>query len=64
MSEKKFVNIAGRLCPFCESDDIKVTSPKLEETDENIANKDVECNQCKKEWSEVWMLQGYDSEHK
>lgn len=51
--EKRYVNYPN-FCPFCESEDIE--AEQLEVDDENGCSSLVTCNDCKKEWRDIYAV--------
>lgn len=52
--EKKYLQHHGGICPYCNSTDINSTGGA--DFDDNYVNERVECNSCKSEWRDIYVL--------
>jgi len=54
--EKKYLEAAGNICPYCLSDDVETSNAMG--TDVNIAWRYVDCYNCGSEWKDLYKLVG------
>lgn len=51
--KKKYMINNGNICPFCESEEISADHADF---DDCWVWRKVECNQCKKQWVDIYKL--------
>lgn len=56
--KEEYLNSCGNHCPYCKSENID--SIGSVETDDNYGWRNVLCNDCKKEWQDVYTLTSID----
>ena len=54
-NEKKYLEHHGLICPYCDSDELMGGHAEF---DDNYAWRNVVCENCGKEWTEVLTLTG------
>jgi len=59
MSNEDYVKNGGLVCPFCMSDKI-VAVPGSEKFHQTEAWQCVHCENCGRDWDEVYKLSGYE----
>lgn len=59
LTNEQYLAKGGNQCPFCESMDIQSTGKP--EFDSDYAARTVKCNDCKKEWNDIYRLTGYEA---
>jgi Zn ribbon nucleic-acid-binding protein len=57
MTNKKYLEAAGALCPYCRSS--KISANGYPEPEGREATGRVDCSGCGKSWYEVWKLAGW-----
>lgn len=56
MSQRRYRRILGARCPFCNGTDCEGASVT---TGEGGASQEMGCNDCGKEWTDLYELTGY-----
>ena len=57
--KRNYFKSKGLSCPFCNSKDLKAESPRL---NEDGCEVDVNCEDCSKEWVELYTLTNIKSQ--
>ena len=58
MTDEEYIKGDGNKCPFCGSEDITGGSIDVEG---HSAVQEVSCNECNKEWHDIYQLIGYQA---
>jgi hypothetical protein len=58
LTDKEYVGKGGLICPYCGSD--QITGDEIN-VDAGHATQEVSCEDCKKEWQDVYRLTGYSA---
>jgi hypothetical protein len=56
MEQKTYLDMAGNICPNCDSDKVEAERP---EADGNIAWSNVTCTECSATWVDQFTLVGF-----
>lgn len=58
MSEEKYVEDKGQMCPFCRSP-AKFVEGRTVNVDGNYLKQEMQCLHCDRKWEDVYKLCGY-----
>lgn len=64
MTDREYIDNKGQLCPRCGSTHISTQNTAIIYTDHKEGALDKCCKKCEAEWTENWMVIGYDAEFK
>jgi predicted Zn-ribbon and HTH transcriptional regulator len=57
MTQLEYIRNKGSKCPYCHSENIQAYDLKL--CDALNAEQPVQCNDCKKQWIDTFVLRGF-----
>lgn len=58
MTNQEYAECGGNQCPHCRSDDVEAS--RNVEVDVGYASQLIQCNSCKAEWWDNYILVGYE----
>lgn len=59
LTQEQYVQKGGLICPICQANDS--TEGSSIEIDCNVAYQDCNCLECGANWTDVYILSGYDN---
>lgn len=57
LSDARYVRFKGQRCPYCRSPEIE--APGGVEIDGGNATQEIRCNNCERDWTDLYYLVGY-----